>query len=305
MKTNLMGHFSGMSNEEYHGMTLYLSSTGLREFQKSPAHYQAYITAKREPTAAMFFGTNFHELIGEPMLFGKKYTKGLDKADYPKALFTATELTDMCKKLGLKPGKNMTENTALILAADPSVQIWSDLVAKHAAANEGKTVLSAEDFDRLDGMLYSMVKSKTALHLFTGGVAEQSVFWKDPKSGVLCRCRPDYLRTDGIIVDLKTTEDASPRGFKKAVRNYQYDLASAFYLRGVSHVLGEPLNEYVHVAVEKKAPHGIGMYTLSDGALLRADQEIERLLELFAECQAKNEWPSYPDSIQNLDPSEY
>lgn len=305
MKTNLLGFVPGESNEDYHSHKLYLSATGLREFQKSPAHYKAYCDAMRAPTANMFFGTNFHELIGEPQLFAAKYTKGLDKADYPNALFTADDLKKKLADLKIKPGKNMTENAALILDAAPDTQIWIDLVAKHEAANAGKTVLSAEDYDRLDGMLYSVLKNKTLLHLLSDGVAEQSVYARDPKTGVLLRCRPDWLRNDLIVADLKTTQDASPRGFRKAVRNYGYDLTSQFYLRVLSLATGEPLSEFIHAAVETQRPHGVGLYTLSDACLLRADQEIERLLELFAECQAKNEWPGYADTIQNLDPTEY
>lgn len=304
MKTNLMGIVAGIPNADYHAMTNYISSTGLREFAKSPAHYQAYITAKREPTAAMSFGTNFHELIGEPELFAKKYTKGPRKEDYKDLAVTAEDIHILLKEAGYTATipRKKPDAAKLLRGLRPEANIWDDIKARFEDANKGKTVLDAEDYDRLDGMLYSLIKSKTALNLFTNGVAEQSVFWKDPKTGVLCRCRPDYLRNDGIVVDLKTTEDASPRGFKKSVRNYNYDLTSQFYLRGVSEALHEPLNDFIHCAVEKKAPYGVGLFTLSDAYLLRADQQIETLLESFAECTAKNEWPAYPDSIQNLDP---
>jgi hypothetical protein len=304
VKTNLMGLIRGQTNADYHSNTLYLSSTGLREFAKSPAHYEAYLAGKRKHTAQMFFGTNFHELVGEPQLFAAKYTKGLDKADYPNALFTVADITAKIKAIdpNAKVGKSKPEAIKMLLEMDPNAVIWDVLVERHEAANVGKIVLSAEDYDRLDGMLYSLVKNRTALALLSGGESEVSIYWQDPKTGVLLRCRPDYLRSDGVVVDLKTTQDASERGFRKAVRNYNYDLTSQLYLRGVSHVLNEPMNEFIHIAVETEKPHGVGLYTLTDSWLRMADQQIDQLLERFAECQAKNEWPSYPDTIQNLDP---
>lgn len=262
MKQNLHGIIADMANEDYHA-TSALSSTGLRELAKSPAHYQAYITEKREPTKAMKFGTGFHELIGEPQLFAKKYTK-------------------------------LPENI------DRRTTVGKDAYKAFLEENKGKEILTVEEYDRLDGMLYSCLKNKTLLSLLTGGKAEQSLFWTDEATGVLCKCRPDYLRKDGIIVDLKTTEDASVKGFQRSLSNFSYHIQSAFYLDGVSDVLGEPVTEFVHVVVEKTPPYGVAIYTLDDQSLSKAREEIAALLKLYAECSAKNEWPGFTQDIQNV-----
>jgi hypothetical protein len=300
MKTNLTGIFSDLDNETYHAMTEYVSSSGLKELNKSAAHFKAYITEKREPTAALTFGSGFHALIGEPQLFDKKYVKAPRKEGFTNALFTADDLKRRCAELGIKPGKNKGETSKLILAADPKAIIWDNIIAEFELANQGKIILEAEEYDRLDGMLSSLINNKTALHLLTKGKAEQSIFWTDKATGVNCKCRPDYLRDDGIIVDLKTTEDASKRGFERAIANYSYHIQSAFYLEGVSQILNEPLSDFVHLVVEKKPPYAVGIYTLDDEAIGVAREEIKRLLALYAECKAKDEWPAYTQDIQNV-----
>lgn len=263
MKTNLLGLHADIDNETYHSLTSYVSSSMIRELEKSPAHLQAYLAQKREPTKSMKFGTGFHALIGEPELFAKLYVKA------PEGIDRRT-----------KAGK----------------EAW----VAFESENAGKQILSSEEYDALDGMLYSLLKNKSALALLTNGKAEQSVFWKDQATGVQCKCRPDYLREDGIIVDLKTTDDASVKGFQRSIANYSYHIQSAFYLNGVSQVFGEPLDEFVHLVVEKKPPYAVGIYTLDDVALSYAREQIKKLLALYADCSAKNDWPAYTCDIQNI-----
>jgi hypothetical protein len=301
LKTNLMGLVSDLSNTDYHAHGA-LSSSGLRELAKSPAHYMAYKTQERVETPAMKFGTGFHELIGEPQLFDKKYVKGPAKEDFEGLLVTVQDIHAKIKELGHKTSIPIKKSDAikLLRTLDPRVPVWDDIVEAFTKENEGKTVLSADEYAQLDGMLHSLIHNKTAVNLLTKGKAEQSAFWIDKATGVLCKCRPDYLRDDGIVIDLKTTEDASLKGFQRSLANYAYHWQSAFYLQGLSAVLGEPLTEFVHIVVEKKPPYAVAIYTLDDSALLKAREEIAELLKIYAECSAKNEWPAFTQDIQNI-----
>lgn len=262
MKQTLNGIVTGLDNDSYHS-TSALSSTGLREFAKSPAHYQAYLKRSKAPSKAMAFGSGFHVLIGEPELFSKRYVKA------PAGIDRRT-----------KQGKDD----------------WSKFVADNA----GKITLTDDEWETMNGMLNSILANKTALSLLANGKAEQSIFWKDVATGVLCKCRPDYLRDDGIVVDLKTTEDASLKGFQKSISNYGYHMQSAWYLDGVSHAFNEPMTDFVHLVVEKSPPYGVALYTLDDGSLQKAREDISKILVQFAECNSKNEWPSYGSDIQNV-----
>lgn len=71
---------------------------------------------------------------------------------------------------------------------------------------------------------------------FKGGYPEVSIFWKDKATGVNCRSRFDYLNTD-FAIDYKSTQDISD--IIKAIANFDYNLQSAIYQRGLATVLSK------------------------------------------------------------------
>jgi exodeoxyribonuclease VIII len=78
--------------------------------------------------------------------------------------------------------------------------------------------------------------------------------------GVPFRGFVDAMSKD-VIIDIKTTQDASEEGFSKSVYNFSYHLQAAIYkeLTGAS--------EFYIIAVENTAPHNICIYRLSQDAL--------------------------------------
>lgn len=81
-----------------------------------------------------------------------------------------------------------------------------------------------------------------------------SIFWQDADTGIDCRCRPDYIHSSGIIVDLKSTLDASPAAFAKSCANSRYHVQDAFYSEGFYQAAGEWPRGFVFIAVEKPRP---------------------------------------------------
>lgn len=70
MSAKLVYH---MPAEQYHA-TVALSKSGLDQFQRSPAHYKAWLEgAKEEPTPAMVFGSAFHCAVLERDEYAKRY----------------------------------------------------------------------------------------------------------------------------------------------------------------------------------------------------------------------------------------
>ena len=61
-------------NEVYHADRSCVSTSGLKQILRSPAHYQAYLAgANRKETPAMFLGTATHSRLLEPALFEQEY----------------------------------------------------------------------------------------------------------------------------------------------------------------------------------------------------------------------------------------
>ncbi len=90
--------------------------------------------------------------------------------------------------------------------------------------------------------------------LSAAGKAEQSYFWTDKETGLGCKCRPDYMFDDGsTIVDLKTTTDASLKGFSRSVCNFRYHVQAGFYLHGIEQSTGVRPDRFIFVAIERCA----------------------------------------------------
>lgn len=135
------------------------------------------------------------------------------------------------------------------------------------------------------------------------GRPEVSAFWRDADTGVLCKCRPDWVAPAGpgvILLDLKKTQDASPAGFARAVARYRYHLQAPWYVDGYSIASGKPVLGFVFVAVEEEFPHAAAAYMLDDDAMERGRAECRRLLALYRECAERGDWPGYPNTIQQL-----
>lgn len=183
-----------------------------------------------------------------------------------------------------------------------NVRLWSDVLAEWTANNPGRIVLAPEVWDQLHAMAAAVHAHPAAHALLTGvpGEAEKSVYWIDPATGVLCRCRPDWWRDDNVIVDLKTTEDASPEGFAKSMANYRYDVQAAYYLDGVQQATGKRPKAFVFIAVEKKPPYAVGVYVLDSESREIGRAQYQHDLRVYADCLANDNWPGYGDKIQTI-----
>jgi exodeoxyribonuclease VIII len=104
--------------------------------------------------------------------------------------------------------------------------------------------------------------------LLEGAEVEASYYWRDPGSNLLLKARPDLVnKKKRILLDFKTTTDASFNSFRRSIANFSYDIQSAFYLDGVNAALGTDFNRFIFVAVEKQAPYEIALYELDEASI--------------------------------------
>lgn len=182
------------------------------------------------------------------------------------------------------------------------VLLWSDVLASWTEKNLGRTILSDEQHAQLMAMRDAVMDHPMARALLTNrpGVAEHSVYWNDPITGELCRCRPDFWREDDVIVDVKTTDDASPEGFAKSIANWRYDVQDPYYRDGIKLATGRTIKAFVFLAVEKKFPHAVGCYVLDQESIELGRAQYRADLNRFHECRVSATWPGYGDKIQTI-----
>lgn len=301
------GIYDNITNHDYHNGPG-ISKSGLDLIAKSPAHYYHAVNAANdnEPTAAQAFGTAFHALLLEPELFWATYAEPLKRADYPDAINNKDELVALAADLdiAIKKSGKVDEIAATIRAAGVDLQMWSEIKAHYEGLNTGKIILPEDDFYRLINMRDAVMAHPAASYLMNlPGKAEQSVYWTDPKTGVLCRCRPDRWTENNIVVDLKTTNDASPEGFAKSIYNWRYHVQDVMYRDGIKIASGsEP--SFVFLAVEKDAcvvngaAKGVAVYVLDDESRAAGLKDYRQSLDDYAACLESNKWPGYENQVQ-------
>jgi exodeoxyribonuclease VIII len=130
--------------------------------------------------------------------------------------------------------------------------------------NEGKTVLTSDEREKLDILYNSVMAHPVARETIKAeGLAEASLFWKDEQTGLQCRCRPDKLITSqNRIIDIKTTPDLSK--FKYSVQDFRYHVQEAFYIDGIK-ANGIECEKMEFLVIQKNVECGrypVAMYTL-------------------------------------------
>lgn len=199
-----------------------------------------------------------------------------------------------------------------ILASNGAV---STTAAKEFVANaraEGKIPLKSSEFQPIADAAEAVLAHKGARQLFMQpSNAEVSVFSTDPETGVEVRGRFDFLPTNTatsapsrVAVDLKTTRDASPDGFTKAIVSYQYDVQHAWYVDALRFDTGEAA-ELVFVAVEKDPPYLVGVYQLPVIWKRMGHRKAAEARRIYADATATGMWAGYDDGVQLLSPPNY
>lgn len=365
------GIYEGISNAEYHGGEG-VSKSGLDLVRRSPLHYKSVRDSANdnEPTPAQAIGTAAHSIILEPKEFAKEYCLGLRPQDVPDAIIGRDTLVAMVEKLNegrlpkLVTGGSKAEQVDRIMNAQAEmypaeahtskedlealkgaelkeiltcinndrlglisasgsipeladllrtngvpVKLWSEAQAEWTANNSHRKVLSQEQFEQLRGMQAAVMAHPAARFFLT--------------------------KANNVVVDLKTTEDASLEGFSKSIANWGYDVQHPYYLDGLRLALeqsdsvppaegtaelsaywndpitgvlcrcrpdfwrGQP-DHFVFVAVEKKKPYAVGVYVLDADSVASGRAQYREGLDKYAHCLANDNWPGYGDKVQTI-----
>jgi hypothetical protein len=174
-----------------------------------------------------------------------------------------------------------------------------------------RKLIAHNDFKDIQGMAASLAGNKWALALLQGsGKIEPSIFWTDEETGIPLRCRPDFMRDDGLIVDLKTGHTAEPEGFMRTAWNLGYDMSAAMTSEGYRALTGKMPDNYVFLVVEKEPPYIIEAYdsfrpcdpadpahlTYHDAGAFRFRQALNQ----YKQCRDTNNWPAYSGKISPM-----
>jgi hypothetical protein len=289
MNTELHGMIPDMSNEDYHrgpGISKSHLDRISADNGGTPLHYwAAYIDPDREPqqqTPAMRMGTLIHTAVLEPDTLATRTM--LMPEDAP------TRPTSR-----QRDAKKPSESTLEAIA-------WWD---RFEATRAGREIITPDEHKALIRIQDRVRNHPIAGRLLADGEAEKSYFAKtavriiDHDTGEvteteeLVKCRPDWVTSNGVMVDLKSTESASPSAFGRSVVNYRYFVQPPWYGDIFNTLYGEPPAAFVFIAVEKAWPHAVGVYFSTADQIDMGRDQYRKDLRLIAECKANNRWPDF------------
>ena len=234
-----------------------VSRSDLWAFHRSPEKFRYFQEHPEPPSAALTFGRVVHKVVLEPETFGEEFAVWPSDADRRT-----------------KAGR----------------EAWEEF----RAAVNGVEIISSDIHKQALAIRESLERVPIVRKLLTGD-HERPFFWTDEVSGEDCKCRVDCLCMElqqPVIVDVKTTTDASTEAFQKDAIKYGYDLQAAFYSAGVAAELGvEPL--FAFVVVEKAEPYAVNVFLTDDVFKQRGRKLMADYLAEYAYCRKSGDWYGY------------
>lgn len=286
------GVYENLSNAEYHAAPG-LSNSDLGAFRVSPLHYwQAKLNpelecadcqkprrehpvsgfgpagapclfSSRAETAALRMGSALHVAVLESDKFLDRYAPRPSAADYPDALTTVDEIKKWLDGNAIPYKKSALKPELESLAGASGAPILSRLLADRARADSGKKYLDKSEWHQVCGMATALDREQALKPHTRSGVGEVSVFAVDPDTGILLKCRLDWMAATRNIVDLKSM---SLRG--KSVDatvadaiQFDYRWQPVFY-RHVMKLAGLDDFGWIYAFVESDAPYEVRLRSM-------------------------------------------
>ena len=158
--------------------------------------------------------------------------------------------------------------------------------------DSGKEIITGEDALTVLNMVSAL--PYRVYEMIGHADREKVLLWTDPESGVACKGRLDAVR-NGLVIDYKTTADASTEAFSREAMRYGYDLQAAMYLTAAE-LNGYEKCDFVFVAQEKSAPYAVNIIRASEVFIDRGQWIMRDLLQKWKECNDAGDWPGYGEN---------
>jgi hypothetical protein len=275
------GIHTDISIDEYHENKTHISATGIKMAKKSLSYWKWMQDHPQERKLHFDFGNAFEIALLDPLTFPKEVAIMQTQSWIAKALEEKKELKVPKSSVSYKANESkfMTENES-----------------KYIIPDTGK-----KSYENIECMLESCYRDATIKKLINGTEYQLSLFWKHEGTGLNMKTRPDICkRKKNVIVNLKTTNDGSPKAFSKDLANYDYPLQAAIEIMGCLRTgLMEKVDNYFWLVVEDEPPFNATIYEFTESDINWAFDELDYVLNKIARAKKENLYPGYGDRSDN------
>lgn len=169
------------------------------------------------------------------------------------------------------------------------------------SANNGKTIISASEYESLVLMKNQLEKNPRIKKLLAApGEVELEKYWTD--NGIDFKVKVDkWIPEYNIVLDYKTTTDASKTLFEKKAFSLDYHLQCAQYQEAFQKDDLKP--SFLFIVQEKEAPYMFNVFMPTNRFMAYGAEQRENLIEIYKESLESDMdgGANYPDEILSLD----
>lgn len=174
-----------------------------------------------------------------------------------------------------------------------STNAWKDFERK----NRGKRLAKPSELEAVFAA-GKRVREAARQYLSTPGYVELSIYYDCLFSGMACKARPDKFFSNGVVWDLKTTDNLDQK--RRVFKQCKYWLQEAHYRPAIEDLLGFPVVDFVFGFVEVNYPYRYCEVRLDQSSRDHAARyRIDRVIELSERYQTGN-WQEFvcePDTL--------
>lgn len=166
---------------------------------------------------------------------------------------------------------------------------------KFAAANDNKIPVTPEEHAMIMLHIKRFRDNESFETITYDAKIEQCMRWTDPKTGLICKCRPDMFN-DVSLTDLKTTRHVEDDLWWWDFKKKRYHAQFAFYHDALRLLDGRD-RTCVVVKLETEPAYDVVYYPLPDQAIIEGRAHYQRLMRELRDCIQVNAWPGKCDEL--------
>jgi hypothetical protein len=165
-------------------------------------------------------------------------------------------------------------------------------------------MLDKGTFSILSAMQKRLMSHRYIKSLLSNGVAEESIYSEITTiegKKIKIKIRYDFCQMyKRLIIDLKTTSDASISVFPRNASEFDYQIQAALYLDIMEAITHDGLPwTFFFIAQEKNPPFAFNIFEASPQFIGQGRYEWQQLALLFQWCKENDKWPGYQCFTEN------
>lgn len=250
----------------------------LWKISESPQKFRWAMDNPEPPSQSLVFGAVVHKLLLEPETFDNEF--------------------------------------AVMPNCDKRTKEGKEIYNAFLQSVQGKDIdIVTEDDYQVAQAMVDAAKDAPYVERLLNGEHEVGFFWNDELTGEPCKSRLDCLSSVNgkpIIVEYKTTADASTDEFMRSAVRYGYDFQAAMQIEALrygsdickKHVedgverFDEPT--FVFIAQEKKPPYAVNVMSADKLFIERGREVFRELIGIYHDCKQTGEWWGYQGKFANI-----